>query len=192
MPENQDLPGTSNSERTAGKLITGQKFWESPASGDSKLGDQGLPGKHLMKLVRAPKGHSQEIRVHWKYMHLHRDKHSFSIPAWMKNLGWLVPLARLLASNSGKYSWKEENSTQCLKFPLSNTQSKRSECSLPSGSLHRSFWEGSCQVRGLPSSALQSPHAEKLRPWPFTNSRWVHRPGEGSHSSSQALRWPQL
>ena len=124
-----------------------------------------------MKLVSSPKGHTQEIRVHWNYTHLHRDKHFLSIPDWMKGLGWLVPLTQLFASNNGKYSWKEENSTQCLKFSLPNIQSKISEHSLPSCSLHHSFWEGSCQARGLPSSSLQSPHAEKLRPWPFTNSR---------------------
>lgn len=124
-----------------------------------------------MKLVSSPKGHTQEIRVHWNYTHLHRDKHFSSIPDWRKGLGWLVPLTQLFASNNGKYSWKEENSTQCLKFSLPNTQSKISEHSLPSCSLHHSFWEGSCQARGLPSSSLQSPHAEKLRPWPFTNSQ---------------------
>lgn len=154
MSENQGPSRTSNSESTAGRLRTRQKFWESPASGATKLGVQGLSGKHLMKLVRSPKGHTQETRVHWKYLHPHRDKYSLSIPDWMKDLGWPVPLTQLFASNNGKYSWKEENSTQCLKFSLPNTQSKIGEHSLPSCSLHHSFWEGSCQVGGLPSSSL--------------------------------------
>ena len=45
-----------------------------------------------MKLVSSPKGHTQEIRLHWNYTHLHRDKHFLSIPDWMKGLGWLVAL----------------------------------------------------------------------------------------------------